>query len=49
MPNKKESTEKGLFNGTSAIGCGVAARKKTLKRAQKDILFAREKKKLKTF
>ena len=22
MPNKKESNEKGLFKGTSAIGCG---------------------------
>ena len=35
MPNKRENTEKRLFKGTSAIGL--------LKRAQKDIVFAREK------
>jgi hypothetical protein len=49
MPNKKESTEKGLFKGTSTIGCGGTVRKKALKRAQKDILFARKKKSLQTF
>ena len=46
MPNNKENTEKRLFKGTSAIGsCGgtvLQRAKKTLKRAQKDILFARE-------
>ena len=32
MPNKKESTEKGLFKGTSAIGCGGTVLQRAKKR-----------------